>query len=167
MELLSHQLNDLLIAEVHRRIFEEGRTRIHLCLDSLSEEEVWHRPNEHTNPVGNLVLHLCGNVRQWVVAGLGGRADSRQRSQEFEKHNLSKEQLKIHLRETLEEVRETLAQISPEDLVKSYPVQVYEEKGVSILVHVMEHFSYHVGQMTLLVKMLKNKDMGYYEEALE
>src|SRR5262245_61595800 len=65
---------------VHLR---EGRERIHSCIGRLSEAQVWRRPNANTVSVGNLVLHLCGNVRQWINATLGGGKDTRQRDLEF------------------------------------------------------------------------------------
>lgn len=66
------QFCDALLAETRRRLFGESFPRLKKCLEQLSEEEIWHRPNPHSNSVGNLVLHLCGNARQWIASGLGG-----------------------------------------------------------------------------------------------
>ncbi len=158
-------IETLLIEEVKRRLFEEGIPRIQKCLHELSEEEVWQRPNEQSNSVGNLILHLCGNVRQWIIAGLGHTTDVRQRQTEFDERGpISKAILleKLAILET--DVRATLINISAEDLVKYHKVQAFEETGVSILVHVTEHFSYHVGQITYFVKAIKNMDLGYYAD---
>jgi len=72
-------IHDALIKEVKRRLFEEGVGRIKKCLEVLNEEQIWYRPNANSNSVGNLVLHLCGNVRQWILTGLGKKEDIRQR----------------------------------------------------------------------------------------
>lgn len=159
------QLTNLLIAETKRRLFDEGMERIKICLAALSEAEVWQRPNENSNSMGNLVLHLAGNVRQWVVAGLGGAADIRERQQEFDERGpIAKAALIKTLEESMALVETTLDRVKPIDLVNVHKVQGFDESGVSILVHVTEHFSYHVGQMTYFVKAIKDMDVGYYKD---
>jgi uncharacterized damage-inducible protein DinB len=164
MESTAQQISQFLREEVKRRIMEEGQTRILKCLEQLTEEEVWKRPNEHSNSIGNLVLHLCGNIRQWVVAGLGRQSDQRQRQLEFDERGpIAKEILIRRLTGALSEVEEVLDRIEAADLIQTYPVQTFEENGVSILVHVTEHFSYHVGQITFYVKAMKGPGLDYYE----
>lgn len=154
---------DLLIAEVKRRLFDESLPRLEKCLSELSEEEVWHRPNPNSNSVGNLVLHLNGNMRQWILSGLAGEADIRQRSEEFKEQGpIPKNKLLKDLKATLNRVAESLDEVKPEDLLEPHEVQVFRESGLSILIHVIEHFSYHVGQITYYVKWLKNIDTKYY-----
>lgn len=156
-------IHTLLVNEVKRRLFEEGIPRIEKCLKELSEAEVWQRPNEQSNSVGNLILHLCGNVRQWLIAGLGHKVDVRQRQTEFDERGpISKAELLDKLNLLERDVRLILGEIEAEDLVEVHKVQAFEETGVSILVHVTEHFSYHVGQITYFVKAIKNMDMAYY-----
>ena len=67
----SQQILKQVKKQIHQRLFEESVPRLKKCLDELTEEEVWKRPNEYSNSMGNLVLHLCGNVRQWIVSGVG------------------------------------------------------------------------------------------------
>ena len=150
--------------QVRVRLFEEGVPRIKKCLAQLSDEEIWHRPNENLVSIGNLVLHLCGNVRQWIVAGLGKRKDTRTRQIEFDTVGpVSVEKMLADMGKVMMEVEEVLTEISPDDLLKKRKVQgIYDETGVSILVHVVEHFSYHVGQITRDTKMIRNIDIGYY-----
>ena len=156
---------DGILFEVRRRIHEEGMHRIKYCLDQLSDEDIWYRPNPSSNSVGNLVLHLCGNVRQWVVSGLTDKADTRNRDYEFEeKGPLPVAKLKTLLDSTWQEVNETLESLAPEDLLQTYNVQGFKETGISILIHVVEHFSYHVGQITYFVKYRKDLDTGYYAD---
>lgn len=153
----------LMIAEVRRRLLGESLPRLRKCLHELSEEEIWQRPNRHSNSVGNLVLHLCGNVRQWILSGLGKAPDTRRRQQEFDEQGpVARAVLLEKLETTLAEVDQFLNQIQPGDLLAQHDVQVYRETGLTILVHVVEHFSYHVGQVTYVTKAWKDMDMGYY-----
>lgn len=153
----------LLIAEVQRRIFGEGYTRIYNCFERLTDEQIWQRPNSQLSSMGNLVLHLCGNVRQWVLSGLGDQEDTRQRSFEFsEKGPLPREELFTLMEKLKEEVEAFLKTVDTERLEKSHKVQGFEEKGISILVHVTEHFSYHVGQIAWYTKMLTGEDLEFY-----
>lgn len=150
--------------QVRFRLFEEGVPRIKKCLAQLSDEEIWHRPNENLVSIGNLVLHLCGNVRQWIVAGLGKRKDTRFRQLEFDEIGpVATEKLIADLEKVMAEVETVLTEVTPDSLLEKHLVQgIFEETGVSILVHVVEHFSYHVGQIARDTKMIKNMDVEFY-----
>lgn len=153
----------LLLAEARRRLLEESIPRLRACLERLSEEDIWYRPNARSNSVGNLVLHLAGNVRQWLGSGLGKLPDERQRSGEFsETGPLPKADLYRRLDETAALIESILDATTAEALLQTHPVQCYQENGVSILVHVIEHFSYHVGQVTYFTKARLDVDTGYY-----
>ena len=156
-------LCDSLLSETRRRLFEESIPRAKKCLNWLTEEQIWHRPNEHSNSMGNLILHLQGNVYQWIMSGLGGQEDVRQRNSEFEeKGPLPTAQLIAILDQLQKDTEAVLQTITPEMLLQSYEVQGFQETGMAILIHVVEHFSYHVGQMTYVVKATQNMDTGYY-----
>lgn len=156
-------LSHLLILEAERRIFDESYQRIYKCLDLLTEEQVWQRPNENLSSIGNLILHLCGNARQWIVSGLGGKEDDRNRDREFQEGSkCSKWKLKRMLEELQIELKMVFQKINEEDLKRVRSVQVFEESGLSILIHVIEHFSYHTGQITWFTKFLTNEDTKYY-----
>ncbi|MEM6630166.1 MAG: DinB family protein [Bacteroidota bacterium] len=163
MKDLLTQYHELFLADIHKRLFEENFSRLRKCLLELSEADIWYRPNIHSNSVGNLTLHLVGNMRQWVISGLLGNPDVRERDKEFEEQGPLPTPHLLDLLDQLEkELREGLAGITAEELVRVRPVQIYEENGITILVHVTEHFSYHVGQITYFVKARKDMDMGYY-----
>ena len=158
---------DALVTETRRRLFGEGIPRIAKCLDVLTEEEIWLKPNENSNSVGNIILHLCGNVRQWLGAGLGKLPKVRQRDEEFStKGGFNKKEILEKLKELQEMSESVLDKVTAEDLLTVHEVQVYQETGLSILVHVTEHFSYHVGQITYFVKAKKDLDTKYYKEDL-
>lgn len=157
------QIRSLLIADVKRRLIEESLPRIEKCLDELSLEQLWHKQNENTNSVGNLILHLCGNVRQYILSGIDGQPDVRERDLEFsERGPIDKEVLKRKVQQLMQEVDQALDRIKTEDLTKSIGVQGFNENTTAILVHVVEHFSYHVGQITFYTKFVNDIDTGYY-----
>lgn len=149
--------------EFHRRIIEEGYTRIEKCMNQLSKEDIWYAPNENSNSMGNLIMHLNGNVRQYIVSGLGGAKDLRQRDTEFDKmnHKPIREILK-DLKTTVEDSYRVINQLEESVLTEERRVQGFDESVLSIIIHVIEHFSYHVGQITYFTKARKNIDTGYY-----
>jgi uncharacterized damage-inducible protein DinB len=158
----------LLVKEFKKRVFDESYTRIFKCLDQLNEDQIWFQFNEHTNSIGNLILHLHGNMRQWMMSTFNQSVDTRKRSLEFvAASRVSKSVLKKMLLDLKEELETVLDRITKDDVEKKYKVQVYTENGVSIMVHVIEHFSYHTGQIALITKLLADKDLEFYPYSLE
>jgi len=138
--------------------------RIQKCLDEHSEEEVWQRPNDASNSVGNLILHLCGNITQYIISGVGGQEDQRTRDEEFSaKGGFNKKQLLYKLEEVVREAVFVLNNLRREQLTQRYQVQGFDQTGIGIVIHVVEHFSYHVGQIAFWTKLLKSRDLGFYE----
>jgi len=157
-------LTQLIKEEFSRRIQEESQRRIQFCISQLTEEEVWRKPNDHTNSVGNLVLHLCGNGRQWILSSFGNIPDERIRHKEFDPENrVSKSDLESLLVKTIQDLVYQVNFLTAEDLESWYEIQCFRDTGVAVLIHVIEHFSYHTGQITLLTKLMKNMDTGYYD----
>lgn len=164
MQATSDALATAVIHEVRRRLFTECVPRLKTCVSLLSDEEIWHRPNAQTVSVGNLVLHLCGNVRQWMLSGLDGQPDTRRRRAEFDERGpLPASELLQRLDAVMTEAAVLLDRLTPQRLLDVRPVQGFDETGVAILIHVTEHFSYHVGQITYAVKSRKGVDVGYYK----
>lgn len=160
---LAVQITQALVQEFERRVMGESIPRIQKCLNLLSEEEVWHRPNENIVSVGNLILHLCGNARQWILSGVGEQIDHRERNAEFEERGpIAKNQLIEQMDQVGGAIRNVLQNLEPEILLEKRSVQAFEESVLSMLVHVIEHFSYHTGQITFLTKSLKNVNTKYY-----
>ncbi|MDQ3016949.1 MAG: DUF1572 domain-containing protein [Bacteroidota bacterium] len=156
-------LRDAIIREVHLRLYEECLPRILRCIDQLNDEELWWRPNENSNSIGNLVLHLCGNVRQWIYSGLGRGQDMRHRQYEFdERRIIPKKELRDALSSILELVRPVILNVPTEELLNIRAVQTFEETGLTILIHVTEHFSYHTGQIAYITKMLTDRPLDFY-----
>ena len=152
-----------LAAVCRGKLLGEFLPRLEAAVARLPDDELWRRPNEASNSVGNLLLHLEGNVRQWIVAGLGGAPDTRTRRREFETRGpLPRQQLLDALRRTVEEADRVVAGLDPRELRRVRRIQAYEVDGVEILVHVVEHFSYHLGQIAYAVKAARNEDLGFY-----
>ena len=157
------EIGAALIRESRRRLFDESLPRIRKCLAQLSVDEIWARPNEQTVSAGNLVLHLAGNVRQYIIATLGGAPDVRERQKEFDESGpMATADLLDRLEKAMAEVSGVLDRLDPSTLLQTHRVQGFVESGLSILVHVVEHFSYHTGQIAYIVKARKNVDLGFY-----
>lgn len=155
---------DLLREEVIRRMYGECGPRIRKCISELSTEQIWFRPNEESNSIGNLVLHLSGNVRQWICSGLGKQADYRKRQSEFdERDKIQTEELLRIFNSALADALAVIENVNEDQLTMVHDVQTFKENGISILIHVTEHFSYHTGQIAYITKMLTGEQLGFYQ----
>ncbi len=144
---------------------DESSRMVKKCLDQLSNDDVWKKPNESSNSIGNLILHLCGNITQYAISSLGGTEDTRQRDKEFQvTEGFSKEQLFDKLTNTLDQAKRIMKQTSVDELLRKRLVQGFNMSGIGIIIHVTEHYSYHTGQIALLTKLWKNKDLGFYAD---
>ena len=158
-----NKVEQIIKEEFQRRMVEEGQTRIIKCFSELSDEEIWYKQNPNTNSIGNLVLHLCGNVRQYIISGIGKRMDERNRDEEFKiASRVDREILLERLEYTLNEAVQVIETLSFENFSEDRKVQGFNESVLSIIIHVIEHFSYHVGQITYYTKFVKDIDTGYY-----
>jgi uncharacterized damage-inducible protein DinB len=135
------------------RYLTEYLDKIELAIAGLDEEQVWARSGEGTNSIGNLMLHLCGNLSLWVRAGLGKRRYIRDRAAEFAADRIcSKDELLDRLRQVVEDSREIIASLEVGGLENALEVQGYDTDGRGVLFHAVEHMSYHTGQIVLLAK---------------
>ena len=159
-------MNDLLSREFTSQAIKrinENTEKIRACLGQLDEKDIWRSPNENLNSVGNMILHLCGNIRQHIISALGGVKDVRTRDLEFStKGGLTKEELMSKLGETIDEATAVIAKMKIEDLLMIRRSQGMLHSGVDSILHVTEHYSYHTGQIIFLTKLFKNVDMGFY-----
>ncbi len=137
--------------------------KIRRALEGLSETDLWRRPNEASNSIGNLILHLAGNARQWVVSGIGEAPDLRKREEEFlRREGMSLADLMDGLESALGEVDGVLARLPVASLPQGRVIQGFRVTVFEALYHVVEHFSMHTGQILLLVKQLSGKELGFY-----
>ena len=129
----------------------------------LNDEQIWWRGAETQNSSGNLVLHLCGNLGQWIVSGVAGAPDTRQRDAEFAaRGEVSREELIRRLRARVAETIAVIAAVAEERLTDRITPQKYEVSVLEAIYHVVEHFSHHTGQIIFATKLLTNEDLGFY-----
>ena len=156
-------------------LVEEFLVKISGAIDPLSDRQVWQRPNEESNSIGNLMLHLAGNARQWIVAGVGDATDVRDRPREFAERNpIGKAELLSLLRTAIEEAdavlagieRELAAASSDEALQRIRAPQGFDQTVLDAICHVVQHFSYHTGQIVYIAKMLAARQIRFYDDRL-
>jgi uncharacterized damage-inducible protein DinB len=137
--------------------------RIEVCLGKLDEGQVWARGQKNENAIGNLALHLAGNVRQWIISSLGNNPDNRDRDSEFDaRGGYTGAELSTKLRNTVEQATHVISGLTTAQLTRMYEVQNYRTSGVEAVYHVVEHFSQHTGQIIFATKMLTGKELGFY-----
>lgn len=138
--------------------------RITDCLGRLSEEQIWARTGDNANAIGNLVLHLCGNVRQWIIHGVSGAPDVRRRREEFTaRGGPSGAELSARLQAVIEEAVAIIETLAGERLAERILIQGYDVTKLEAVLHVLEHFAQHAGQILFATKMLTGADLGYYK----
>ncbi len=143
---------------------EENLRMIKICLDKLPDKVIWQKPNESTNSIGNLILHLCGNITQYGISSIQGTEDNRNRNEEFMTlSGLDKDELFQKLVSTVEKAKFVFNSATNEELIKKRSVQGFEFSGIGNIIHVVEHLSYHTGQIALWTKILINSDLGFYD----
>jgi uncharacterized damage-inducible protein DinB len=152
----------LSVARSHLR--DDYLPKIERCLERLTDEQAWRRPHENSNSIANLLLHLEGNARQWILCGVGGARDARVRQAEFDaRSGAPRSALVERLRATLAEVDTTLAGLDPRTLLERRSIQGYDVTVLGAVFHVVEHFSTHAGQIILLTKALTGSDLAFYD----
>ncbi len=137
--------------------------KVRAALDGLAEEDLWWRPNPASNAIGNLILHLAGNIRQWIVSGVGGASDHRDRPAEFvAREGPSREELLATLTSAVQEVDQVLAGTSPAALHETRQIQGRDVTVMEAIYHVVEHFAMHTGQILYIAKLRSARDLGFY-----
>ena len=137
--------------------------RIEICLKTLTVDQIWARGGENENAIGNLVLHLTGNVRQWIVTSLGNDPAKRDRDSEFSaRGGRTSAELATALRNTVEHATRIITDLTTDQLTRTYEIQNYVVSGIEVVYHVVEHFAQHTGQIIFATKMLTGSDLGFY-----
>ena len=147
------------------KLLGESWPRLRTCVESLTDEQVWWRPNAQSNSIGNLILHLNGNVRQWLVSSFNRLENHRDRPAEFDAlEGLTAAQLLARLGGTMDEAAKVLDRLTVEDLLAPFEIQGHTWRGLDAVYHVVEHFALHYGQIAYITKTLCAKDLGFYRE---
>ena len=138
-------------------LFSRDLTRLIQELEAFpTDETLWQRAPGVKNSAGNLVLHLEGNLREYVGRQLGGVAYSRQRDQEFAQHGMSRGDLVRRMEEVKELVATVVSGLADHELAKAHPERVLERDLCSrdFLVHLHGHINFHLGQIDYLRRIL-------------
>jgi uncharacterized damage-inducible protein DinB len=144
--------------------FAESHERIIKCINVLTDEQILARPNKVSNSVANIVIHLMGNITQYILSSLGGASDERDRNNEFvPRDHFDRALLVSKVDQVFNIAKETMQSMTEEELLRKRFVQGFYFDGIAIILHVVEHASYHVGQVTYLTKMYTNKETNFYE----
>ena len=159
------ELAAIFLASSRKTLLTQFWPRLRTCVEPMTTEQVWWRPNPASNSIGNLVLHLNGNVTQWIITSFSKNEDRRNRPAEFAADGgLTAKELLDRLGATMAEVEKVLDRITVEDLLATYNIQGYEVRGLDALYHAIEHFGLHYGQIAYITKSLEGKDLGFYRE---
>jgi hypothetical protein len=136
--------------------------KIKHCLGQLTDEQVWRRSHPAMNSVGNLILHLCGNLRQWIVAGLGGGMDTRNRPAEFsERGPIPKDELLRKLETTVGEARAKLERQSARALIEIRRIQSFNVTGLAAIFDSVSHFRGHAQEIIHITRSQLGDDYQF------
>jgi hypothetical protein len=158
-------LTPAFLAFSRAKLLDQYWPRLRASVESLTDDQLWWRPNDASNSIGNLVLHLNGNVRQWLVASFNRQDDARDRPAEFaERDHIPATILLDHLAATMHAAAAVLHRLTADDLAAPMQIQGYEVTGLDAVYQVVEHFGLHYGQIVYITKMLQARDLAFYKE---
>jgi uncharacterized damage-inducible protein DinB len=144
------------------RKLEQTTAAIALCLGKLTDEQIWRRDQANENTIGNLVLHLCGNVQQWIGWSIGGDPDTRDRPAEFSATHLSKPELEQKLKSTIDHALDILRNYPAGEIGKAIQTQSGQSTVLEAIYQVVGHFQQHAGQIIFATKQLTGEDLRIY-----
>ncbi len=122
--------------------------RIRHCLAQLNDDQIWSRPSEAMNTTANLILHLCGNVRQWIISGVGGAEDMRQRPLEFSLRGpIAGDELLKQLEQTVADAKAVLTRVSASELLRTRRIQGFDVTGMQAIFESVAHFRGHTQEI--------------------
>ena len=154
---------DRIFVDASVRRLRQMTERIGDCAGRLNDDQVWMRGSETENAVGNLILHLCGNLRQWIIAGIGGASFTRDRDAEFTaRGGVTPAQLIAKLAQTVEEACAVIEAVPGARLTERVSLQSYDLSVLEAIYHVVDHFALHYGQIAFATKLLTHQDLGFY-----
>ena len=149
-----------LFLDVSCRKLDAMTTNLQVCLGKLTDKQIWARGGAHENAIGNLVLHLCGNMRQWIMHGIGGAQDVRVRDTEFNaRGNPDRLALMELFASTVAEARGVIGCLAIARLVEKTTPQKREVSVLEAIYQVVAHVEQHVGQIVLLTKQMTAADL--------
>jgi uncharacterized damage-inducible protein DinB len=157
--------SEIFLARSRYWLTKEYPIKLRHCVNALPRDAVWARPDESSNSIGNLLVHLTGNVTEWILGGVGGRPIKRYRAGEFDqKDGADGATLLDGLEEVLQKADKVLAGLTQKDLERSIVIQGRDTNVLGAIYHVVEHFAMHTGQIILMTKTLAPGKIRFYED---
>ena len=157
---------DLFISRSRYWLTKEYPIKLRHCVNALPPGTVWARPNQSSNSIGNLLVHLTGNVTEWILGGVGGQSIRRDRASEFaQTDGADAGRLLDNLEVVLREADSVLARLTEDDLERSIVIQGRDTSVLGAIYHVVEHFAMHTGQIILMTKIYAPGRVQFYEDA--
>ena len=160
-------MNDTILKEFKvNSVFrlEESLRMITIAFSKIADDMLWKRPTEQGMALGNQILHSCGNMTQYICTSLGEQLDERKRDLEFSTiTGLTKEELLKQLETTVRTAQYTIHNTTSLKYETVREVQGFRFSGIGVVLHAVEHFSYHTGQIAFWVKQLTQEDLGFYD----
>ena len=154
---------DRYFLDYSRAKLEQYAGKIETCVRKLNEDQIWSRGHSTENSIGNLCLHLSGNVRQWIVSGVGGAPDHRDRDSEFAaRGGVPTGELVAQLNQAVSDACQVIAKLNAARLDEQVTIQNYKLSVLEAVYHVVEHFSHHTGQILFATKAISGEDLGFY-----
>ena len=158
-----HEAEQLFLDQSRQLLLQDYLPKVEHCVSMLGDDALWWRPNENTNAVGNLLLHLTGNVRQWILHGVGGASCTRHRASEFNATGGADAQALLHgLRSTCAQAGAVLSEVDAASLTERRVIQGVEVSVLGAIYHALEHFSGHLGQILYITKLRTGKDLRFW-----
>lgn len=143
-------------------LLQQSLHKIQHCLNQLNFDQLWWRPEPELNSIGNLILHLCGNLNQWAVCGITNTKDERQREQEFSPDaDLSLDAIRAILDQTVEQAYETIESLSAATLLERRTIQGFSVTVMGAISHTVPHFVGHTHQIIYLTRLQKGTDYQF------
>jgi len=154
---------DNFLAYASTRLHQSQKT-ITACLDKLTDDQQHHRNGDHENSILNLLLHLEGNMRQWILHGIANQPDIRQRDEEFTlTPSITPTAARASFNRTLDESAAVIAALSPDrllEVIDPQPTSVWRNLTIlESIFKVIGHVEMHTGQIILLTKQLAATDL--------
>ena len=157
------EIASLYLAAARKKLVETYWPQLRECVSSLSAEQLWWRPNDASNSIGNLLMHLNGNVDHWIVSGFEGRDSGRDRPREFStRDGQTADELLARLGATVAAADAVLSRLTADQLAATFTFFGETVSGAEVIFHVVSHFTLHYGQIVYAVKAMQNRDLGFY-----
>lgn len=148
-----HSIGKTYLTQAIRRL-DASFEQIKHCVDQIDDSQVWWRPHETMNSIGNILLHLCGNLTQWIITGVRQEPDQRDRPAEFaERSNIPKTELLMRLQSVVNESRKVLTELPESTLLEPRRIQGFEQTILSATFDSLAHLAGHVQEIIYITRL--------------